>query len=237
MSDIVPAKILIVEDDISLGFLLMEFLEAEGYLVKLCRDGETGWQSFKKNQYDLCILDVMMPKLDGFNLARRLRQADPNIPFIFLTARSLKGDKLEGFSIGAEDYITKPFDEEELLCRIQVILRRNNSKAIETPTPYHFELGEYQFDTRLQELCYKGKKIRITEKENEVLHLLCLNQNQILKREDAVKKIYGKYDYFLGRSFDVFISRLRKLLKNDPRIKIENVFRVGFVLKVEEQVF
>ena len=227
-------QLLVVEDDISLGFLLMEYLEAEGFQVKLCRDGESGWKSFKRHQFDLCILDVMMPKLDGFSLARKIRQVDTEIPFLFLTAKSLKTDKLEGFSIGAEDYMTKPFDEEELLCRIQVILRRNIIDNSKEPEPTTFQIGDYHYDANLQEVCYKDQRYRITEKENEVLQLLCINQNQILRREEAVKKIYGKYDYFLGRSFDVFISRLRKLLKQDPKIKIENVFRVGFVLKIEE---
>lgn len=227
-------QLLVVEDDISLGFLLMEYLEAEGFQVKLCRDGESGWKSFKRNQFDLCILDVMMPKLDGFSLARKIRQVNAEIPFLFLTAKSLKTDKLEGFSIGAEDYMTKPFDEEELLCRIQVILRRSIIDNFTEPEPTTFQIGDYRYDASLQEVCYKGQRYRITEKENEVLQLLCINQNQILRREEAVKKIYGKYDYFLGRSFDVFISRLRKLLKHDPKIKIENVFRVGFVLKIEE---
>ncbi len=226
-------SILLVEDDISLGFLLMEYLETEGYQIKLCRDGETGWKSFKKSNFDLCILDVMMPKLDGFSLARQIRQANSEIPFLFLTAKSLKTDKLEGFSIGAEDYITKPFDEEELLCRIQVALRRRSEKTTSKKLTKEFQLGDYYFNSSLQELCYKSQKYRITEKENEVLTLLCLHQNQILRREDAVKKIYGRYDYFLGRSFDVFISRLRKIFRHDARIKIENVFRVGFILKIE----
>ena len=228
-------KILLVEDDVSLGFLLMEYLESEGFEVKLARDGQTGWQFYQKGSFDLCILDVMMPRIDGFELARRIRSRDRDVPFVFLTAKSMKVDKLEAFSIGAEDYITKPFDEEVLLCRIQVILRRNQAKQQPvTCLPTVFQIGDYQFDSTMQELTLGSQTVRITEKENAVLRLLCLNKGKILRRDEAVEQIYGKKDYFLGRSFDVFISRCRKLLKEDPRIQIENVFRVGFILKVPD---
>ena len=227
-------KILIVEDDISLGFLLMEFLESEGFEVKLARDGQIGWTCFQKSRFDLCIFDIMMPNMDGFTLARKIRQFNPSMPFLFLTAKSLKTDKLEGFAIGAEDFITKPFDEEVLLCRIQVILRRQ-ATASPVPAPVtQFQIGRYFFDAAMQELTFENTTKRMTEKENEILYLLCLNKNKILRRDEAVEKIYGKKDYFLGRSFDVFISKLRKLLQDDSRIQIENVFRVGFILKIEE---
>ncbi len=225
-------RILIVEDDLHLGFLLMEFLQSEGFEVKLCRDGESGLSSFKKEQFHLCVLDVMLPEMDGFQLARQIRLERKDIPFLFLTARSMKEDKLRGFTLGAEDFITKPFDEEVLLCKIKVILRHFENESPLESVATHFSIGDYSFDYTRRELCYKGKLRRITEKENEVLRLLCLNQNQILKREEAVEKIYGKRDYFLGRSFDVFISRIRKLLSDDPRISIENVFKVGFILNV-----
>lgn len=229
----VPNKrILIVEDDLNLGFLLMEFLESEGFEVKLCRDGESGLSTFKKDHFHLCVLDVMLPEMDGFQLAHQLRLERKEIPFIFLTARSMKEDKLRGFTLGAEDFITKPFDEEVLLCRINVILRRFEDEVPFEQLPTQFTIGDYSFDYTRRALSYKDKSQRITEKESEVLRLLCLNQNQILKREEAVEKIYGKRDYFLGRSFDVFISRIRKLLRNDPRISIENVFKVGFILNV-----
>lgn len=228
----IKPNILIVEDDLNLGFLLMELLEQEGYQIKLCRDGLSGLSQFKKAIYDLCILDIMMPNLDGFNLAKHIRRINTHIPFLFLTAKLRKEDKLKGYALGAEDYITKPFDEEELLCKIKVILRRNASQ-FEQNLPSQFILGDYTFDYTRQELSFKGKMQRITEKENEVLRLLCLNKNQILRRDEAVEKIYGKQDYFLGRSFDVFISRLRKLLKEDPRISIDNVFKVGFILNVK----
>ncbi len=225
-------KILIIEDDLNLGFLLMEFLELEGYEVKLCRDGLSGFSYFQKGNFDLCLIDVMLPKIDGFTLAKKIRTVCEKTPFIFLTARDMKQDRLQGYSLGAEDYITKPFDEEELLCKITVVLRR--SSLTETAViPTQFEIGDYYFDYKLQELSYENTPHRITEKENEVLRLLCLNMNQILRREDAVQQIYGEYDYFLGRSFDVFISRLRKMLKKDSRISIDNVFKVGFILNVK----
>jgi len=225
-------KVLIVEDDINLGFLLLEYLESENFKVKLCRDGLTGLESYRQNNYDICILDVMLPEMDGFNLARQMKQTKDNVPFMFLTARSMKEDKLKGFAVGAEDFVTKPFDEEELLCRLNVILRRHQE---EEPQPTQFQLGDYFFDYTRQELSYKNQARRITEKENEVLRLLCLHKNQILRRDEAVEMIYGKRDYFLGRSFDVFISKIRKLLKNDPRICIENVFKVGFILNVKQE--
>ncbi len=224
-------NILIVEDDLSLGFLLMEYLESEGYPVKWCRDGDTGLLAFKKQPFGLCILDVMIPHTDGFSLAYNLKKENAGTPFLFLTARTMKQDRLRGYAIGAEDYITKPFDEEELLCKIRVILRRT-AELPQKELPTQFSIGRYSFDYNLHELRLDGKARRLTEKENEVLRLLCLNQNQILRREEAVEKIYGQCDYFYGRSFDVFISRLRKFLSQDPNVAIENVFKVGFILKV-----
>ncbi|MCK6695352.1 MAG: response regulator transcription factor [Thermoanaerobaculia bacterium] len=223
--------ILIVEDDLNLGLLLMDFLESEGLRVTWKRDALSGLQQARRQSFDLCILDVMMPGMDGFSLAKNLRSQFPNLPFLFLTARMLKEDKLKGYALGAEDYLTKPFDESELLCKIRVILRR----SAQTETVAHpavQTIGRYHFDFSRQELRFGEQCLRLTEKENNVLHLLCQYQNRILRREEAVEKIYGKYDYFLGRSFDVFISRLRKMLKEDPRVSIDNVFRVGFILNV-----
>lgn len=224
-------NILIVEDDLSLGFLLMEFLESESFQVKWCRDGDSGLLAFKKQHFALCILDVMMPQMDGFSLAYLLKKENADTPFLFLTARAMKRDRLRGYAIGAEDYITKPFDEEELLCKIRVIMRRSVIRPQKEP-PTQFTIGNYFFDYKLQELRLNSQSRRLTEKENEVLRLLCLHQNQILRREEAVEQIYGQYDYFNGRSFDVFISRLRKFLGQDPGVAIENVFKVGFILKV-----
>ncbi|MEN0004332.1 MAG: response regulator transcription factor [Bacteroidota bacterium] len=226
--------ILLVEDDLNLGFLLVELLEDEGYFVKLCKDGASSIQAFGRQHFDLCIFDVMLPQMDGYMVAKEIRAADPEIPFLFLTAKSRKEDKMQGYRLGAEDFITKPFDEDLLLCKLHVILRRQQLELEQQQQPVAFQIGQFHYDYSMQELRFGTEIKRITEKENEILRLLCLHKNRILKREEAVAKIYGKFDYFLGRSFDVFISRLRKLLKPDPAISIENVFKVGFILKVEE---
>lgn len=228
-------NILLVEDDLNLGFLLVELLESEHYFVKLCKDGRMGLHAIQRQRFDLCILDVMMPNLDGFTLAQSVKELHTDLPFLFLTAKSRKTDKMKGYACGAEDYITKPFDEDELLWKIKVILRRQRSFPTATEEiPDTFQIGVYQFNYALQQLKYKDEIKRVTKKENEILRLFCMHKNQILKREDAVELVYGRRDYFLGRSFDVFISRIRKLLKEDPTVQIENVFNVGFILKVEE---
>ena len=197
-------KILLAEDDPNLGLLLKEYLFIKGYEVNLCEDGEVAWEFFNKGEYDFCILDVMMPNLDGFSLAKTMINKGVSYPFMFLTAKSLKADILQGYNIGAEDYILKPFDEEELLCKIKVILRRNESNSLAS-APKKFKIGNFTFNADRQELSNKEGVHRLTEKESEVLQLLCINKNEILRREDAVLKIYGKKDYFLGRSFDVYI--------------------------------
>ena len=226
-------RILLVEDDLNLGLLLMDFLESEGLQVTWRRDALSGLQQAQRQPFDLAILDVMMPGMDGFSLAKNLRDQFPRLPFLFLTARLLKEDKLKGYALGAEDYLTKPFDEAELLCKIEVILRRQAPVPAEA-APAVLSIGRYEFDASRQEIRLDAQSIRLTEKENDILLLLCEHRNRILRREEAVEKIYGKYDYFLGRSFDVFISRLRKILKDDPQVSIENVFRVGFILNVKE---
>jgi DNA-binding response OmpR family regulator len=224
-------KILVVEDDLNLGFLLLDFLESEKYKVKLCRDGMSGLVAAQGQHFDLCLLDIMMPKMDGFALAKTLRKKGVTTPFIFLTAKSMKEDVLNGYGIGAEDYVTKPFDEEELLCKIKVVMRRHEKDQLENP-PTNFKIGNFEFNYDTHELIYQNDVHRMTEKENEIMRLLCLNKNKILKRDEAVEKIYGRADYFLGRSFDVYISRLRKLLSRDPSIEIQNVYKVGFILSV-----
>lgn len=196
-------------------------------------DGLSGLTTLENQHYDLCLLDVMMPKLDGFAVAKTLRKKGVDTPFIFLTAKSLKEDILNGYAIGAEDYVSKPFDEEELLCKINVILRRQKCDPYQHAKS-QFDIGKYLFNYERQELSLGCDTHRLTEKENEVLRLLCLNKNKILKRDDAVAHIYGKADYFLGRSFDVYISRLRKLLSKDSTIEIQNVFKVGFILNVQQ---
>jgi len=227
-------NILIVEDDLNLGFLLMEHLQNEGYRIRLGRDGLSGLELLQKEHFDLCIFDIMMPKLSGFDLARHLKDLHPNTPFLFITARILKEDKLQGYNLGAEDYIIKPFDEQELICKMNVILRRNSANRTKKE-PSNFKIGKYQFDCDRMELAYDSDIVRITDKESKVLKQLCLHKNRILKRDDAVELIYGKKDYFHGRSFDVFISKLRKLLNRDPSVSIDNVFKVGFILNVADE--
>lgn len=224
-------RILLVEDDLNLGFLLMDYLESADMQVKLCKDGLAGLQMLEKQHFDLCLLDVMMPKLDGFNLAKNIRSKGLETPFIFLTAKSMKEDKLKGYGLGAEDYISKPFDEDELLCKIKVVLRKQKCDPFKD-TPTQFQLASYFYDVERMELSREKETFTLTEKENEVLRLLCVYKNRILRREEAVEHIYGKKDYFLGRSFDVYISRLRKLLKDDAGVEIQNVYKVGFMLKV-----
>ncbi len=220
-------KILLVEDDASLGLLLMDYLESEQYQVSWKRDGLTALDQLRKQVYDICLLDIAMPGMDGFNLARQIKNQFKQLPFLFLTARSLKEDKLKAYELGAEDFITKPFDADELACKLKVILRRKQQEQV----PEELQLGKFTFHTTRQELTLGDKTIKLTEKENQILLMLSCNRNKIVRREDAVTRIYGKYDYFLGRSFDVFISRLRKILKDDPDIHIDNVFRVGFIMR------
>jgi len=188
-------KILIVEDDLNMGFLLVNFLQDENFKVKLCRNGFDGLTMAQKEHFDLCLLDIMMPKLDGFALAKAMRKKGIKTPFIFLTAKSLKQDKLSGYSVGAEDYITKPFDEDELLCKINVILRRKETDKLECG-PKEFTIGKFRFNYKLHELSYEGETHRLTKKENEILKLLCIQKNDILRRDEAVTKIYGHDDYF-----------------------------------------
>ncbi len=222
-------KILLVEDDDNLGFVTKTFLEMEGYLVSLQKDGELGLKAFQSSTFDLCILDVMMPKKDGFTLATQIRAIDEHIPLLFLTAKSLKEDKLKGFGLGADDYITKPFDEEELVARIKAILARTSGRSGEI-LPDKYSLGSYLFEPQKQLLSCNGEEKRLTEKESDLLQYLCMNLNEIVRRETVLEAVWGENDYFLGRSLDVFITRLRKYLKQEPNISIENIHGVGFML-------
>ncbi|HEY1037772.1 MAG TPA: response regulator transcription factor [Bacteroidia bacterium] len=221
-------KILLAEDDPNLGGLLLDYLESEGFIVKLCRDGEYALKSFQENHFDLCLLDIMMPKLDGFSLAKTIRLKNKNIPLLFITAKSLKEDKLKGYGIGADDYITKPFDEEELLWKIKAILKRALENEIKPIIPAT-TLGNYIFDYTNQSLTINGNMKRITEKESDILNYLSQHRDHLIKREDMLKNLWGENDYFYGRSLDVFITKIRKYLKEDPQLKIENVFGVGFI--------
>jgi len=223
-------KILLIEDDPNLGFILHENLELQGFAVKLCTDGEQSLAAYHREQFDLCLVDVMLPKKDGFTLAREIRKTNQGIPIIFLTAKSLKDDRIEGFKIGGDDYMTKPFSMEELVLRIQAVLKR--SKPVENKTKSVFTIGKYSFDYEQQSLAIGNKRQKLTSKESELLKLLCLHRNDTLERELALKMVWGEDSYFNGRSMDVFISKLRKYLQEDQTVEIMNVHGRGFKLVV-----
>jgi DNA-binding response OmpR family regulator len=229
--ELIGKKILLVEDDPSLGFVIKDNLSMKGYHVTLCSDGEEGENTFLNQLFHLCIFDVMLPKVDGFTLARSVRQKDKNIPILFLTAKALMEDKLEGFQTGADDYITKPFSLEELLCRIEVFLRRTQYTSLAGADA--FSIGKFEFDHTNLSLKINGESQKaLTQKEAEVLKLLYVNRERVLKREEILKHIWGDDDYFMGRSMDVFISKLRKYLKEDPSVQIVNYHGVGFRLEI-----
>lgn len=225
-------KILLCEDDENLGMLLREYLQAKGYSTVLCPDGEQGFKEFTKNKYDIAVLDVMMPKKDGFTLAQDIRQANADLPIIFLTAKTLKEDILEGFKIGADDYITKPFSMEELVLRIEAILRRVHGKKAKDATV--FRIGRFVFDAQKQLLTIGEKQTKLTTKENELLALLCAHSNEILQRDFALKTIWIDDNYFNARSMDVYITKLRKHLKDDDQIEIINIHGKGYKLIVPD---
>ena len=221
-------RVFFCEDDENLGMLLREFLQAKGYITDLFADGEAGYKGFVKEKYDLCILDVMMPKKDGFTLAQEVRSLNPEIPIIFLTAKTMKEDILEGFKLGADDYLTKPFSMEELVLRIEAILRRVKGRhAKEVP---FYKLGGFVFDTQKQTLAIADKITKLTTKECELLNLLCIHVNEVLERNYALKTIWVDDNYFNARSMDVYITKLRKLLKDDPNIEIINIHGKGYKL-------
>ena len=221
-------RIFFCEDDENLGMLLREYLQAKGYIADLFTDGEAGFKGFVKEKYDICILDVMMPKKDGFTLAQEIRALNPDIPVIFLTAKTMKEDILEGFKIGADDYMTKPFSMEELLFRMEAILRRIKGKKLKD-VPF-YKLGDYTFDTQKQTLVIADTVTKLTTKECELLSLLCAHTNDVLERNYALKTIWVDDNYFNARSMDVYITKLRKLLKDDPNIEIINIHGKGYKL-------
>lgn len=221
-------RILLCEDDENLGTLLREYLQAKGFDTELCQDGELGFRAFMKNKYDICVLDVMMPKKDGFTLAREIRQLNAEIPIIFLTAKTLKGDILNGFKIGADDYITKPFSMEELVFRIEAILRRVNVKKNNEATTY--QIGSFVFDTQKQTLTRGEDVTKLTTKECDLLKLLCEHANEILQRDFALKTIWVDDNYFNARSMDVYITKLRKHLRPDSNVEIINIHGKGYKL-------
>jgi len=232
MKDVKP-KILYVEDDVNLGFVTTDNLDSKGYSTVYCKDGKEGLETFKKEKFDLCVLDIMMPEMDGFTLAKEIRKTNNDIPIIFLTAKTMKEDKITGFQTGADDYITKPFSIEELILRIEVFLKRSR-KAEAKEVPAIFEIGNYEFNFGDLTLAIGKQKEVLTMKEAELLRYFCLNKDKILKREDILRAVWGDDDYFMGRSLDVFISRLRKFLQKDSHIQIENIHSVGFRLTMKK---
>jgi DNA-binding response OmpR family regulator len=223
------AKILLVEDDENLGFVIKDNLEEAGFVIDLQNDGIKGLKAFESNTYDIAILDVMLPELDGFTLSEKIKNKNLDFPIIFLTAKSLNEDRIKGLKLGADDYIAKPFNMEELVLRIEAILKRVGKNSITTANS---NIGKYIFDSKNLKLIFENTEQSLTNKESELLKLLIENKNQTISREKLLIALWGNNDYFKGRSMDVFITRLRKYLSNDANIKITNVHGVGFRLEV-----
>jgi DNA-binding response OmpR family regulator len=223
------AKILLCEDDPNLGSVLKNYLELNDYDVLLERDGRLGLAAFQREKFDLCLLDVMMPHMDGFTLAEEIRDVDPDIPLFFLSAKTMKEDIIQGYKLGADDYITKPFDSEVLLLKIKAILKRNEELNREQDNK-EYSMSSYHFNPKLRQLSHGDKMQTLSPKENELLKMLCEHINDLLPREQALKKIWGSDTYFNGRSMDVYIAKLRKYLKDDPSIEIVNIHGNGFRL-------
>ena len=226
-------RILLAEDDPNLGTLLQEYLEAKDFETVLCTDGDKAFKTFSKQQFDFVILDVMMPVRDGFTVAKEIRTINKKVPIIFLTAKSMKEDTLRGFNLGADDYMTKPFSMEELLVRVNAILRRTDQAQMEGDAKHVFEIGDFAFDYDRQILKHGTNETKLTTKENELLYLLTLNKNGVLERNYALNAIWGDDNYFNGRSMDVYIAKLRKHLRPDSTIEIINIHGKGFKLLVD----
>jgi DNA-binding response OmpR family regulator len=234
MNKEIKVKIILVEDDVNLGFLLVDFLETNGYEVKLYRDGLSGLKGFESSAFDFCILDLMLPKMDGFTLAEKIKEFNSDIPVIILSARSLKEDKIKGFRIGVDDYITKPFDEEELLYRIKAIMNRIKQKPDSGNGNNIVSIGRFEFDFLNQLFIFNNKTRRLTLKESRILQLLSKSKNNLVKREEIMLDVWGESDYYTGRSLDVFISKLRSYLKDDPKVCITTIPTVGYILELKE---
>lgn len=220
------AHLLYVEDDASLSFVTRDNLELQGFKITWCPEGRSALEAIRQGKFDLCILDVMLPEIDGFTLAKEIRQRDPEVPILFLTAKSLKEDRLHGLRIGGDDYLTKPFSIEELILKIDIFLKRRH---VATPNPpAQTMIGNYRLDYPNLSLALNGDSRRLTQKEADLLRLFFQNRNQVLRRSLILETLWGEDDYFLGRSLDVFVSRLRKYLAQDERIRIENIHGVGF---------
>ena len=219
-------RVLLAEDDLSLGYVVKDNLEESGYEVVLCPDGETAWQQFLQREFDICLLDVMMPNKDGFAVAKKVRQKSDVIPILFLTAKSLEEDKLKGFKSGADDYLTKPFSMKELLMRMEVFLRR--TKKLQSDQIVEYRIGKLRFLFNDLKIFNNSEVSNLTQKEADLLKFLCEHPNRILRREEVLLNVWGKDDYFLGRSMDVFITKLRKHFKADPEVILETIHGVGF---------
>ncbi|TAL80104.1 MAG: response regulator transcription factor [Bacteroidetes bacterium] len=230
------AKIILVEDDVNLGFLLVDFLESNGFEVKLYRDGLSGLNGFQSHSFDFCILDLMLPRMDGFTLAEKIKELNSEIPVIILSARSFKEDKIKGFRIGVDDYITKPFDEEELLYRIRAIMNRIKQGSGTGSNGSLIKIGKFEFDCLNQILHFDNKQRRLTLKESRILQLLGNSKNNLVKREEIMIDVWGESDYYTGRSLDVFISKIRGYLKDDPTISIITIPTVGYTLEIKNQI-
>jgi two-component system, OmpR family, response regulator len=225
----IKPKILLCEDDTNLGMVLKNYLELNDYEVTLERDGRLGLAAFQREKFDICLLDVMMPNMDGFTVAEEIRDINPDVPLFFLSAKTMKDDIIQGYKLGADDYITKPFDSDVLLHKIKAILKRNEELHKEEANA-EFDLGKYHFNPRLRELVVNGKTQTLSPKENELLKMLSEYKNDLLPREAALKKIWGSDTYFNGRSMDVYIAKLRKYLKEDAKLEIVNIHGNGFRL-------
>ncbi|MEI6184248.1 MAG: response regulator transcription factor [Bacteroidota bacterium] len=223
------SKVLLCEDDTNLGSVMKNFLEINDFEVVLERDGRLGLAAFQREKFDICLLDVMMPNMDGFTVAEEIRDIDPDVPLFFVSAKTMKEDIIQGYKLGADDYIVKPFDSDVLLMKIKAILKRNEEEN-RVSDNIEFDLGSYHFNPKLRELAIKGKTITLSPKENDLLKMLAEHKNDLLPRERALKKIWGSDTYFNGRSMDVYIAKLRKYLKDDTKIEIVNIHGNGFRL-------
>ncbi|MBN2681575.1 MAG: response regulator transcription factor [Bacteroidales bacterium] len=229
-------KILLVEDDQNLGYILKDYLEILNYEIVWEKNGKLGLEAFHKSQFDLCILDVMLPVMDGFSLAEEIRKNDELVPIIFLTAKNLKEDRIKGFRAGADDYVTKPFSTEELSLRIKAILKRYNNGLDIPDKQTNYQIGNFSFDYSNQILKINTIEKHLTRRESDVLRLLYLNKDKVVRREIALQNIWGEDDYFKGRSMDVYIAKLRKHLKEDPRVQIQNLHGTGFKLEINDNI-
>ncbi|MGF7141218.1 response regulator transcription factor [Roseimarinus sediminis] len=226
-------KIFFVEDDLSFGSVMKSYLELSDYQVDWVDDGQNAVKEFERGVYDLVLLDVMLPHVDGFTIGKKIKELKPDLPLIYLTAKSLKEDILKGYGLGADDYITKPFDSEVLLCKIEAVMKRRAGEP-ETVAKESFQIGSYHFNFRRRQVIRNAQVQQLSPREAELLRMLCLNINELLAREEALKKIWGDDDYFTARSMDVYVTKLRKYLKDDPDVGIKNIHGSGFILEVNQ---